>query len=80
MQDHGRGIAPESIAHLTEPFFREDKARSRALGGAGLGLALCREIARIHGTVLHFESIQGQGTTVSFTLKKAAEVTEECDG
>lgn len=80
VQDHGRGIAPESIAHLTEPFFREDKARSRALGGAGLGLALCREIARIHGTVLHFESIQGQGTTVSFTLKKAAEVTEECDG
>lgn len=70
VRDHGRGIATESLPHLTEPFYREDKARSRALGGAGLGLALCQKIAALHGTALHFESRQGVGTAVSFTLRR----------
>lgn len=70
VEDEGRGIAEENIKLLTEPFFREDKARSRKLGGAGLGLTLCREIARIHGTELAFESEKGKGTRVSFRLPK----------
>ncbi|MBR7020280.1 MAG: HAMP domain-containing histidine kinase [Lachnospiraceae bacterium] len=70
VEDEGRGIAEENIKLLTEPFFREDKARSRKLGGAGLGLTLCREIARIHGTELAFESEKGKGTRVSFSLPK----------
>jgi len=70
VSDKGRGISPQSIKLLTEPFFREDKARSRKLGGAGLGLALCKEIAEIHNTSLNFESQQGKGTTVWFQLKK----------
>lgn len=68
--DEGRGIAKENIKLLTEPFYREDKSRSRKLGGAGLGLALCKEIARIHGTELNFESEKNKGTTVSFFLSK----------
>lgn len=68
--DEGRGIAKENIKLLTEPFYREDKSRSRKLGGAGLGLALCKEIARIHGTELNFESEKNKGTTVSFSLSK----------
>ena len=68
VRDHGRGIAAESLPHLTEAFWREDKARSRALGGAGLGLTLCQKIAALHGTKLHFESRQGEGTAVSFVL------------
>ena len=56
---------------LTEPFYREDKSRSRKLGGAGLGLSLCKEIAMLHDTELCFESEKGKGTTVSFILKKA---------
>ncbi len=44
--------------------------RSRKLGGAGLGLALCKEIATIHGTELVFESEKNKGTRVSFTLPK----------
>ncbi len=68
--DNGRGISPENIKLLTEPFFREDKSRSRKLGGAGLGLALCKEIAQIHGTSLNFQSRQGKGTTVWFNLQK----------
>lgn len=68
--DEGRGIAKENIKLLTEPFYREDKSRSRKLGGAGLGLALCKEIARIHSTELNFESEKNKGTTVSFSLSK----------
>ncbi len=70
VEDNGRGIEKESLALLTEPFFREDKARARSLGGAGLGLALCREIANMHGTELLFESQKGLGTRVSFVLKR----------
>ncbi|MBE6738277.1 MAG: HAMP domain-containing histidine kinase [Ruminococcaceae bacterium] len=70
VEDKGRGVAKENIRLLTEPFYREDKSRSRKLGGAGLGLSLCKEIARIHGTELDFESEKDKGTTVSFSLYK----------
>lgn len=74
--DQGRGIAKENMEFLTEPFYREDKSRSRKLGGAGLGLSLCKEIAVLHGTELKFESVQGLGTTVSFELKKGGDYYE----
>ena len=44
----GRGISPEYIERVFEPFFRVDKSRSRELGGVGLGLALVNEIVRVH--------------------------------
>ena len=47
--DTGMGIAQEDWDQIFEPFFRGDKSRSRAMDGAGLGLALVREIARQHG-------------------------------
>jgi signal transduction histidine kinase len=46
-----------SISEVTEPFYRVDKARSRAHGGAGLGLALCKQIATAHGADLTIESV-----------------------
>lgn len=67
--DNGRGIPPESLAHLTEAFYRVDKSRSRAQGGAGLGLSLCNEIVRLHGGVMQFESRVGNGTVVTVELK-----------
>ncbi len=70
VEDEGVGIAKESIRWLTEPFYREDKSRSRRFGGAGLGLALCKEIAKIHGTELTFESEKNKGTRVCFSLAK----------
>ena len=70
LEDKGRGIAKENIKFLTDPFYREDKSRSRKYGGAGLGLSLCKEIASLHGSELNFESETGKGTIVSFTLKK----------
>lgn len=70
VEDKGMGIAKENIEFLTEPFYREDKSRSRKLGGAGIGLSLCKKIAELHGTKLCFESEKGKGTTVAFTLKR----------
>jgi len=54
--DTGRGIPDEALAHLTEAFYRVDKARSRQQGGFGLGLALCQEIAALHHGSIRFEN------------------------
>ena len=62
--DNGCGIPPEAIAKVTEPFYRVDKERSRERGGAGLGLALCRQIAEAHDAEMLIESAAGLGTTV----------------
>ncbi len=67
--DTGRGIPEEEIAHITEAFYRVDKARSRAQGGVGLGLALCNEIVRLHNGSLKFESRIGNGTCVTVELR-----------
>ena len=69
VQDDGQGIPPEALSHLTEAFYRVDKSRSRALGGAGLGLSLCQEIAALHGGAIRFESQLGRGTTVTVDLR-----------
>lgn len=69
VQDSGRGIPAEALGHLTEAFYRVDKSRSRAQGGAGLGLALCQEIVALHNGTLRFESRPGRGTTVIVELR-----------
>ena len=68
VSDEGRGMTPEESSRCTEPFWKADPARTRASGGAGLGLTLCRNIARLHGTDLVIRSTPGKGTTVEFTL------------
>lgn len=68
VKDNGKGVSAENIKMLTEPFFREDKSRSRRLGGAGLGLSICKKIAEIHSSGLTFESEEGKGCIVSFGL------------
>ena len=69
VQDDGPGIPEESLARLTEAFYRVDKSRSRRQGGAGLGLTLCAKIAELHKGSLHFESREGRGTKVTAELK-----------
>lgn len=56
VMDSGRGIPGEALEHLTEAFYRVDKARSRKQGGFGLGLALCQEIAALHHGSIRFEN------------------------
>ena len=62
--DSGKGMAPEEIGHITEAFYRVDKARARQEGSAGLGLALCDKIVKLHRGTLSFESEIGKGTAV----------------
>ncbi len=69
VSDTGKGIPAEELSRITEPFYMVDKSRSRAQGGAGLGLSLCRRVVELHGGTLEFESVPGQGTTVRVRLK-----------
>ncbi len=69
VQDHGGGIPPEHLPHITEPFYRVDPARRRQTGGYGLGLYLCRVIAEAHGGRLTVESEVGKGTRVAVELR-----------
>lgn len=75
--DHGKGIAPDELSKITEAFYMVDKSRSRKEGGAGLGLAICADIAKIHNTSLQFESREGAGTTVWFCLPCSDETAQE---
>lgn len=72
VHDNGQGIPEESLAHLTEAFYRVDKSRSRAQGGVGLGLNLCSEIAKLHNGEIRIESRVGNGTTVTVFLNGGA--------
>lgn len=68
VSDEGDGIAPEHLPRLTERFYRVDTGRSRSMGGTGLGLAIVKHIVERHRGQLSIASVQGEGTTVSFTL------------
>lgn len=65
VKDQGKGIPPEHLPRLFERFYRVDKARSRALGGTGLGLALVKHICQAHGGFPKVESVIGEGSTFS---------------
>ncbi len=66
--DNGRGMEQKELSRITEAFYRVDKARSRSQGGAGLGLALCKQIVQLHQGSIHFDSTPGKGTRVTVTL------------
>ncbi|MEW6425943.1 MAG: two-component system histidine kinase PnpS [Bacillota bacterium] len=74
VEDTGVGIPPESLPRIFERFYRVDKARSRELGGIGVGLAIVKHIIRAHGGKTYVESAVGKGSTFSFTLP----VEESC--
>ena len=77
MCDCGRGIPKDELEKITQPFYMVDKSRSRKMGGAGLGLALCNEIARLHGSMLTIESEENVGTTVQFDVAISTAEKEE---
>ena len=66
--DNGIGIAAEELPHIFERFYRVDPSRSRATGGAGLGLSIVQQLVLAHGGRVWAESTPGEGTTVAFTL------------
>lgn len=68
--DNGIGMTKECREHIFEPFYREDKSRSRKLGGTGLGMYFCRRIADSHGWQMHIVSEKGQGTKIEIIMKQ----------
>lgn len=67
--DTGIGIAAEHLPHLFERFYRVDKARSRAVGGSGIGLTIASALVAAHGGTIHATSDGlGQGATFTFAL------------
>jgi len=68
--DNGSGIAKEDWDRIFEPFFRVDKSRSRSMGGAGLGLALVKEIAVRHGGDVKVIESSNKGSSIELSLSK----------
>ena len=75
--DNGRGMEEAELAKITEAFYRVDKSRSRQQGGAGLGLALCKQIVELHNGSMQYESKPGTGTQVTVTLYGKVEKKRE---
>lgn len=70
ISDTGIGIPADDIAHIFEPFYRADKSRSRKIAGAGLGLAITKEIFDIHKADISISSRKDHGTVVEVKFKR----------
>jgi heavy metal sensor kinase len=76
VSDRGPGIPAEHLPHIFERFYRADASRSRQSGGAGLGLAIVKALVEAHGGCVRAESVEGEGTTISFWLPAATELPD----
>ena len=74
--DTGSGIAPEDLPHVFDRFYRGDKSRSRRGGGAGLGLAITRQLVTAHGGQIAVASTPGLGTTFTISLPAAIDLAQ----
>ena len=66
--DTGRGIPADALPHVFERFYRADPARSRAVEGTGLGLAVVRNIVRVHNGTISVSSEADKGTTFAVDI------------
>lgn len=71
--DNGRGISQEALPHVFDRFYRADTSRNTKEGGSGIGLSIVKKIIEDHGGQADATSIDGEGTTIYFTLKKHKE-------
>lgn len=77
IRDHGIGMSKEDREHICDEFYMADKSRSRAAGGAGLGMSLVALIVKRHGAELSVESTQGIGTQIEICLPEEKGGEEE---
>ncbi len=68
VRDTGRGIPPQSMATLFEPFRRRQKPGEYAFSGSGLGLSICRKLVEAMGSIMQVETAPGYGTRFYFAL------------
>ena len=73
ISDDGIGIGEEHLSRVFERFYRTDLARSRKVGGSGLGLSICKHIIEAHQQAIHVRSTLDVGTTFGFTLQTKKE-------
>ena len=66
--DSGVGIPAEDLPHVFTRFWRGEKSRSRATGGAGIGLSIVQELVRAHGGSVTVESLPGEGSVFRVEL------------
>jgi signal transduction histidine kinase len=71
VSDQGAGISAEHLPFVFERFYRVDSSRNRYSGGTGLGLAIVHSLVNAQGGRITAESVEGQGTTVTFWLPSA---------
>lgn len=74
ISDNGIGMKEETIPHVFERFYMADKARSRSVGGSGLGLSIVKRIVQIHHGSIEVESKFGEGTTFKIIIPKKIEI------
>jgi len=72
VSDTGTGISKQDLARLGKPFEQVENAETRAKEGTGLGLALVKSLAQMHGGSAVLDSVLGEGTTVTVRLPHAA--------
>ncbi|SFR62031.1 HAMP domain-containing sensor histidine kinase [Anaeromicropila populeti] len=77
ISDNGKGIGEKDLTKIFERFYRTDASRNSSKGGSGLGLAISKKIIMDHGGIIWAESKEGEGTSISFTLKQAREEQED---
>ncbi len=73
--DNGIGIPERDMPRIFERFYRVDKSRMRAKGGSGLGLSIVKHIIDQHQQIINVTSKEGEGTTFTFTLKVATDLS-----
>lgn len=70
VEDSGPGIPEHALASVVEPYVRLETSRSRATGGVGLGLAIARDAARLHGGELELRNLPGSGLAATLVLPR----------
>jgi len=75
--DTGIGISEDGQSHIFERFYRTDRARSRQLGGIGLGLSIVKSIGAAHGGRVSVESAEGRGSTFRFEIPRLLDKEEK---